>query len=354
VTKSISIRHTSTWVNVGIFWEALISKRLGIQVTRRNRVLAVFLAGVGGVMSVQAWDDRPTAPSPERAPHVLLQNDALRAWVALPSAVGAFYNGARFETAGAVAFLEADGVSFVGWGAPVNGGLTLGLSGEFIEPLPAGPDHLGVKIGVGVVQGADPKAHRLVRRFPWVVTLSEDAARFVQEGAEGPVAFRLTKSLTMEGRKLQISYRLENTGTVAWRTRHYGHNFLVPGGRAVQPGLVIEFPQDVSQSVVDSRLNLGARFDGRQVTFQWPEIKDDASVRLDLQGEELPTTVLIENQDVGARLRLTTSWKPPFYRLYCTWRDVCPEPFFPIVLEGGEVTEWSTAYQFEVVSPMDR
>jgi len=297
--------------------------------------------------SAFAWDDRPTATDPAASPHLMLRSPRVAAWVARPGGASAFYDGRRFETAGAVGFLAFDGVPVVGWGGPVNGGLTLGLIGEFVDPIPIpGSDHVA-KVGVGILRGGDPRDPERVARFTWVEEPGPDPTVLTLQQVvrlDHGFAYRLSKSVALETGGLRIRYRIENTGSVTWRTRHYTHNFLAPGGMAAGAGLVIRFPHPIERFVQSAKLNLGASLEQSEIRFAQPERPDAASLRVDLAGAGLPTEVTIWNPHRGVGIRVETDWEPRFYRVFATWNEVCPEPYFEIDLAPGESASWSLGY----------
>lgn len=310
-------------------------------------LLTLLLAAHAGPCN--AWDDRPTGTGPLHK----LAEGPVRAWISLPGdGESGFYAGRRFETAGSVAFLQYRGWNFVGWGAPVEGGLTLGLVGEFLDLIELPGRAERVKIGVGRVSGSSPADFAVTERYGWRAYPREagvDLEQVVRE-PEG-VGYRLRKRIEVMTGGLEIGYELENTGQSELHTRHYGHNFMVPGGMAGGVGMEVDFGIEIAPRAKVLKMENGAAVEGSRLVFHPREHYDQGSTRIDLEGEDLPRRVVLANRHNGAAVAVETDWTPRFYRLYVTWREVCPEPYYDVRLAPREKAAWRTRYDFTVQDP---
>lgn len=192
----------------------------------------------------------------ETAP-ICLASRRLSVEIAWP---GTAYSGTRFDWTGFVTQVTLDDLhtfcvpeSLV----PGQGTGGIGICNEYGIDIgtgyaEAGEKDLFPKFGIGLLEHG-PKAeysfwdHRaIVEPFPIEISQTETSATFTV----GPVecrgyAARLVKTLTVMDNRLEIAYRMENTGSKPIHTNEYVHNFIGINNQPLGPEYTVKFPYPV-------------------------------------------------------------------------------------------------------------
>jgi hypothetical protein len=235
-----------------------------------------FAIGFMGALLATAALAQPVQPPPATsvpvegvlaaAPAIVIGNGKITARIAHIDAVHGFYNGTRFDQAGAVTSLKLNGKEFYGpWferlapevldytyvGDTVVAGPDSAISGPVEEFAPLDfetkPSPF-VKIGVGVLYqpGTEPYDHyrhyRILDAGQRSTTFTKTSVTFRQVLSSNGYSYVYEKTLQLAPGKPQliITHSLKNTGSKLISTSVYDHNFLrlKPGNAGVQ----VSFP----------------------------------------------------------------------------------------------------------------
>jgi hypothetical protein len=173
---------------------------------------------------------------------------------------GTAYAGTRFDWTGFVTQVTLDNVhtfcvpeSLV----PGQGTGGIGICNEYGIDIgtgyaDAGETDLFPKFGIGLLEHG-PKAeysfwdaHPIAQPFPIELSHTETSATFTMEPLEcRGYAARLVKTLTVMDNRLEIAYRMENTGSKPIQTNEYVHNFIGINNQPLGPEYTVKFPYPV-------------------------------------------------------------------------------------------------------------
>lgn len=321
-----------------------------------------------GTLPTFAWDDRPCVSEDKvfQAPHAILRGGRIAAVIMHPDPDRGFYRKQRFVHAGIVSRLVTAGHSYIGGDPgnsldPLAGAHSMGISGEFGEPLivrtatPGTPVEL-IRIGLGSFTAAsrkpkDLRAAQWDEKATWEWRDSNSSVSYSQEfDHESGYGYRLEKIVSMVPEKniLRLDYELENTGDKRIETSHYLHNWFRPDGATVSRETEVLYPFRPATAVVSAQLKNGASFEGNRLTFS-PNAENATGATF-IEFEARPNTAdnqsVLRNRDTGARVAIRGDWAPVTHKLYATTRGVCPEPFIDIFLRPGATVTWSVNYDF--------
>lgn len=184
---------------------------------------------------------------------IIIHSDHLEVEIAQP---GSVYSGSRFDWSGFITQVTMDGKHT--YCAPESyqeghGTGGIGLCNEFGNDMPVGfddatPGETFPKLGIGLLLKDDKpysffRPYPVVKPFPIRVDAGTDQAIFIVEPVETHgYAARLTKTVSVAGRSLQIAYHLENEGQKAIMTNEYCHNFMAINRQEVGPDYSLAFP----------------------------------------------------------------------------------------------------------------
>lgn len=256
--------------------------------------------------------------------------------------------GRRFDTLGHVAMIVLDGRSFLG--GP-------GLVDEFgILQTPgyaeAAPGESFLKIGIGELSRLDCKPYHFIRPYPvarWASTTVEHAETQVtfRQNFVGTrdwaYDYRKTYTVNPSAAQLDITYWLTNTGTHAFDTDQYNHNFFRFGQVEVSPQYRLEvgFPVDAA-SAASSWLE---RVDHRPEQFRpMPGGGYLASPRMAAADRN---HFRLHHDATGQAVTCDGDFS--VYR-FAFWADktlISPEVFVAIRLASGQTQHWRRIYQFQ-------
>lgn len=325
---------------------------------------AFFFGLLGAHSLIFAEDDTPTV-SPAAlldTPHHVLKGKDFTAIVALPSPEHGFYRGRRFE-AGQVAFVGSAAHTFVGTrgedSRPIG---SLGLCGEFIQPLvlPAALSGRAdmtsmIRVGVGqflasVRPGAKLAEMEVIRLFPWQVETTANAVRLRQDvHDESGYGYFLEKEIALDpdSDRITITWRLQNSGTLRMQTRHYSHNWLMLDGKTRSSDLRLEVPFEFVGHIDKFFGHNGFRIRPKSLLFV-PEgmKKPDAASFLSAPGIEGTNSARLIDTMGGASVEISNSWSPFDFVVYADDKGFCPESFLGIDIEPGHEITWQTTYTF--------
>ncbi len=333
---------------------------------RACRVLRV----VGGLVALAGKADaaggRPAFAAPY--PQLTISNGVLQALVLLPDAKTGYYRGPRVDWSGQVARVTFHGHTYFGeWQTPHdpqgNDG-AVGPAEEFGMGYPgiaeppgyaeakAGEDF--VKIGVGLERKTEDAAYEYYTNYPitapgaWQIRKGRSWVGFEQE-VRGPRGwgYRYTKKITLtRGRpEIVITHALCNTGTKAFTTSQYCHNFTIIDDEPVGPSYRIRFAFPLSTK---SDLEKRAELRGHDLVLT-KVLEGEESVFAELEGfstSARDNEVTVENLKSRAGVKITGDHPLHQFHFWAVRSAACPEPFLELHLAPGEQAKWQARYTF--------
>ena len=338
--------------------------QLPIMNTLRGFVLvAAVLAGTG----LEAADH----------PQATLSNGRVTAQLYLPDAERGFYRGTRFDWAGTVARLEANGHTyFAPWFVKVDpnvrdtefdpalNGYAAGPASANIGPVeefrtPIGYSEAAVggtflKVGVGMLRKPEEEQYRFFNRYEivnggtWSVRQAADRVEFVHELTdESGYGYVYVKTLRLpEGKaELVLEHSLKNTGRKPIETPVYNHNFIVIDGQPTGPDFVIKVPFEIEAARDRGGF---AETRGKEVVYL-RELQADQRAMVPVAGFGGSATdydIRVENAKARAGVRITCD-RPLTRMVVWSIRPVrSPEPFIDVRVEPGSEFTWRITYEF--------
>jgi hypothetical protein len=295
-------------------------------------------------------------------PMLELKNEQLRVVLYLPDTEMGFYRGVRFDWSGVIERVEYAGHRFYGlWRTPhdpTGNDYISGPAEEFGMDNPMGfaeakEGESFVKIGVGLLRKNDREKYyflgkyELIRAGAWEIEHGDTWVDFSQDfvGERG-WAYRYHKrvELTSDRPGLNIVHRLENTGKKKIDINHYNHNFTLIDEVLYGPDYSVEFPFPKTEPEAIRDVGI---FHGNRI---------EATRRLG--GKSLSKLVhpgpgpvaynagKVRNNKTGAEVHFKGDAPIIKYNFWSVETAACPEPFIGIVLEPGQVQEWTNEYTF--------
>ncbi len=185
--------------------------------------------------------------------NITIRSDRLQVEIARP---GTIYSGSRFDWSGFITQVQLDAMHTFCMPEslePGKGTGGIGLCNEFGNDMPVGfddaaPGSAFPKLGIGLLT-RDEKPYNFFRPYPietnfiFEVEIGENLVTFtVEPEPVNGYAARLTKSISVMGRTLQISYHLRNLGKKPIVTNEYCHNFLGIDQQTIGPDYTLSFP----------------------------------------------------------------------------------------------------------------
>ena len=312
------------------------------------------------------------------APAFTMSNGLVNAAVLLPDPKSGFYRGTRFDWSGQISRLTVGKqVIYQPWfdqTAPnirdyvffkdevVAGPNTAALGPvDAYDPVDppgwaeAAAGESFLKIGVGLLRKPDDGApyssfrtYAIIDGGVWRVRTAPLKVVFehVVSANPGGYGYRYRKILRLDSRKPQllIEHRLTNTGSKAFRTTSFNHNFLTLDGDPTGGGLALTAPFDLAA--------------GRPLRDVAEVAVDRLTFRRPLSGTEVFSTPITGFAQTAASydLGLTNAAGKGFrvrsdrpissLLLWSIRRTVAIEPFIKIDLPPGKTEDWSFTYTY--------
>jgi len=327
---------------------------------------------------------QPVQPPPARsypvedalrnAPIVTLRNSRITMQVAVPDLERGFFRGTRFDQAGVVTSLVADGREFYGpWfgrTAPevldytyTDDGLVAGPDSAATGPVEefgvigfedARPGDLFLKIGVGALHRPDDKPYDKYWHYEiadWGkrgMRHTRDSVTFTQTLADTPsgtsYVYEKTLRLVPGTARMEIAHVLRNTGAKPIHTTVYDHNFLrlTPGN----DGISVRFPFRVAAEKPPAADLI--RLDETGFTYLRPQAyKERVSFLLTGFGATSADYSIRIADRTGAGVTMTGD--APIVRLNVFSLDTVQsvEPFIALDIPPGSEKRWRYTYDFD-------
>jgi hypothetical protein len=315
---------------------------------------------------------------------ISIRSDQLAVEIARP---GKVYQGKRFDWSGFITQVTLDGThtfcvpeSY----QPGQGTGGIGLCNEFGIDMPLGytdakPGELFPKLGIGLLQREEEPAYNffkpytLVTPFPMQIQEEENRAVFLVEPVETRgYAAKLTKTLSVSGKTLQIAYHLENTGSQPLKTNEYCHNFMAIDAKPMGPEYRLRFPYVVKFEELSGQVSAmgpkwmryipkfirkgmaDRRARGMQSILQVNNA--DFSLRETPKTPFYTRTVGFTNTDLpqweltylptGLGMREYNDFSPWRVAIWGVTHVISVEVFIAIDLQPGQAMQWSRRYEF--------
>ncbi|WP_058300861.1 hypothetical protein [Gorillibacterium timonense] len=273
---------------------------------------------------------------------------------------GEDYKGARFDWSGLVTQVtwRKTGMTFCGVEneTPGQGSGGIGICNEFGIEEALGYSDAAVggrfpKLGIGLLQKLDEDPYFFMLHYPIKPFMihregDERSVRFTVEPEEvNGYACRLEKTLTLEGAKLSIAYRLTNTGGQPIETDEYVHNFLRIGSYEAGPDYTLTWggAVEVESPEVGNRADL--KLDEKQITWTGrPE--GEFYSKLTVPTIDSPFTWELRHVPSGAYVRESGDFPIDRVAMWGHAAVISPEVFIRLSLQPGETVAWTRTYEF--------
>ncbi len=340
---------------------------------KRTGLILLLTAASAAAQPAQAPPAKsyPVADALKAAPMVTLRNARVTMKVALPDLERGFFRGTRFDQAGVVTSLVADGREFYGpWfgrTAPdvldytyTDDGLIAGPDSAATGPVEefgvigfdeAKPGGLFLKIGVGLLRRPDMRPYDKYWHYEIVdwgartTRTTKDSVTFTQTIAQGPVTYVYEKTLRLlpGTTKMEIAHSLRNTGTTPISTTVYDHNFLrlVPGN----DGITVTFPFPVSAATPPATDLIALA--GNSMTYLRPmAYKERVSFLLTGFGASADDYDIRIEDKSGAGVRIQGDQPITRINIFSIDTVQAVEPYIALELPPGTQKSWRYSYSF--------
>lgn len=286
----------------------------------------------------------------------LLQSDELDVRIAKPGT----YHGSRFDWTGFITQVtwRKAGLAFCTVESDIPGGGSggIGLCNEFgiVQPIgyeEAAPGGWFSKPGVGLLQRPDGDSYSFfrpyrIRPFDIRTEAAQDrvSVQVLPMEANG-YAFRLDKTISLDGARLRVAYRLVNVGTKTIETEEYVHNFLRIGCHSLGPDYALTFGGPVTLLETNPELTSDFELDGNVI--HWLRKPEGVFYsKLPAPEREHPFTWELRHVPSGAYMRESGDFPVARMALWGRASVVSPEVFIDIRLEPGEELGWTRTFEF--------
>jgi hypothetical protein len=223
-----------------------------------------------------------------------------------------------------------------------------GMPDMFHRPLGAEGVALGGEVGcIGVgrvrrtspVEPFDVRHNREVIEFVrWEVGAGEDQVEMATEAAFRNWAYRLKRTVTLNGRTLASSTAIRNLGDAALPVRWFPHPFfpLTPDEILCRFSIPVSMPENPGYFVnPEGYITRKKEHDWRRGWFQ----------PVDYQKADSSLTTVEKHPKVG-QVTVVTDYLPSFLPIWGNDRTFSFEPYTERELAGGEEAAWSIEYTF--------
>ncbi|MBC2602606.1 hypothetical protein [Puniceicoccus vermicola] len=312
--------------------------------------LGIFLATAIGVGALSAQE-----VSGRHEGVRVLSNEQITLEVMDPESPERYNTGTRFMP---LMILRAtrDGEDF--FYSPVDHDPNLdgaGLAMDFDATNPFGPpgfyqaemDEGFMKVGVGVlrrslVRWSFYRPKEVIQLAKTTIDWREDGASLEQEcGPVNGYAYTLGVELLLVEDRIELNYRLTNTGEKLLGTEFYVHTFFKFGEGAVGPDYSVEFPYPINPYQFKKSDRIGSDF----ITFNY-ELTKPTTVKFWVpESAENPNVLKVTNTN-GQFIESRFSGQPVGrVSVHASSRYICPEQFILLLIKPGGSKEWSVRYR---------
>ncbi len=317
-------------------------------------------------------------------PQVEISNGLVNAELYLPDATNGYYRGTRFDWAGVISSLTAQGHSYFGqWFtkydpsvhdvaydpagkgyAASRNSASMGPVNEFtgVDRIPLGYAEAPVggtfiKIGVGVLRKPDEERYsshnnyEIVDPGTWTVRSGKDRVVFIHEISHGDYGYIYRKTVRLvEGKpQMVLEHELRNSGRLPIETSVYNHNFFVIDNQPSGPDFEVTFPFELHAGRPMKDM---ATVEGKQIKYL-RVLKNDDVVSSSIEGfgdSAADYDFRVGNRKTGAGVRVRGD-QPLSRVFFWTIGSVfSPEAYNHMRIEPGQQSSWNLTYEFYTLS----
>jgi hypothetical protein len=313
-----------------------------------------MIQAIGGLLM-------PLAAQP---PQAEIANAKVKAKLYLPDPERGYYRATRFDWAGVIASLEANGHNYFGqWFDRYDPKLHDAITGP-VEEFVSGDSCLGydeakagekfVRIGVGALRKPEEakfarfKTYDIVDGGKWTERHGPDWIEFTHELADTngyAYVYRKRMSLTKDKAELVLEHNLKNTGKKPIDTSVYNHDFYMLDGQPTGPDFTVRFPFTPRGT---GDLKGLAEVRGKDLVYL-SELKKGQTASTEFEGYGATPAdfdVRVENRKTGAGVRQRGDLPISKIVFWSIRTTVCPEMYVHLRAEPGKETAWSIRYEF--------
>lgn len=215
-----------------------------------------------------------------------------------------------------------------------------------------------LKIGVGRLRKPDEPKYRFFHPYEviefgkWHVQADATSIRFEQSMAgEHGLAYRYVKRIDLldkssAERGWVIDHELTNTGSAAWSTDHYNHNFFLIDQDPIGGNYELAFPFAVQPHEPRERFEQLIDVVGSVLRFKGP--LDQGSIFSELRGHGQRVTdnrFQFRHKPSGITIACASDAPLAKLNLWGVKKTLCPEPYVDIQLSPGQSRSWRWEYQ---------
>jgi hypothetical protein len=298
------------------------------------------------------------AAAQSAAPQIAISNSRIHAQLYVPDAHAGYYQGTRFDWAGAISSLEWNGHSYFGqWFSRYDPKLHDAITGPVEEFSGLGydeakPGESFVRIGVGAVRKPAEAAYRQFSTYDIVdpgtraVHRRADRVEFVHTlGDTAGYAYEYRKTVRLKGNTLVLEHRLKNTGRKPIATSVYEHDFFMLDSQPTGPDFVVRFPFEITAV---APLNDAAETRGKDFVYL-RELQTGQTVQTQLKGfgpAARDYDIRLENRKTGAGVRQTSDRPITKFNLWSIRTNISPEAYIDLNIPPGQTSSWHITYEF--------
>jgi hypothetical protein len=257
---------------------------------------------------------------------------------------------------------------------PTNHDDIIGPCEEFGMERPLGydeakPGETFLKVGVGELEKPKEEKYSFARKYKIVKPAWKPSDPRPRPGADPDwpalrweMAGSLPSGYGYEYRKdilgfpgmarFAIYHTLKNTGTKAFTTDFYNHNFFNVDGDPVGPNYRLVFPFDPKAKDLRGRFGELVSLDGKELRFK--DRLTNGFVMAGLTGfgpTDETSSFEMRHQPSGVTVRTAQSYPYSKLNVWGINTTICPEPFHQITLKPGEDHQWVVTYDFVLDPP---
>jgi len=293
-----------------------------------------------------------------------ITNGIVSAKIYLPDTINGYYRGTRFDWAGQVYSLIANGHSYFGqWFEKHDPLAHDAIMGPVDDFYPVGYEAVKVgetflKIGIGTMIKPEDKNYEFTKRYElvntgkWTVKAKRDHVDFTHQFKDEKNAYVYKKTLQLvQGKsEMEILHTLTNKGKTTIDTRVYNHNYFVIDSQTTSPDFKVGF--QFNPILEKPRPQQTGEIHENEIVFKKVFDKNDHLIYAPLLGygnEAKDYNFNIENSKTGAAVRILAD--KPLIKLvfWAAVKTICVEPYIAIKIEPGQSFSWKNSYQFYTV-----
>ena len=287
----------------------------------------------------------------------ILKNNNLEVYIDDPSEN---YQSSRFDWTGKVTHVKYNGIPFTTSekiNEVQNEQLGKGFYNEFGIKTALGFKETKIgnwfhKIGIGLLK-KESKKYKFSKHFE----IQPAKFRTIKEGSKVVIictsetvngySYILQKEFTLKEDSLEISYRLENTGSKIIETDEYVHNFISINHTPIQSDYCLNFPFTLHPEVFGKIVNKEAKVDIKKNQICFINNPKEQFFFSRLAGKKcLSATWEIIDQAQKIGVREVVSFDAYKINVWGWSHVVSPELYHQIILHPSEKTHWTRSYQF--------